>query len=73
MKMHKKWLKAILPVALALVLMFSCVITAGAESYKLGDSDLNGAVEIVDATTIQRYLVNAAVLSDTAKKAANVE
>lgn len=73
MKMHKKWLKAILPVALAFVLMFSCVITAGAESYKLGDTDLNGVVEIVDATTIQRYLVNAVVLSDTAKKAADVD
>ena len=71
--MKKTLMKAILPVALALALMFSCVITAGAESYKLGDSDLSGEVEIVDATTIQRYLVSMITLSDTALKASDVD
>ena len=71
--MKKTMIKAILPVALALALMFSCVITAGAESYKLGDADLSGEVEIVDATTIQRYLVSMITLSDSALKASDVD
>ena len=47
--------------------------SAGAASYLLGDADLNGEVNIVDATTIQRYVAEMIPLSETALKAADVD
>ena len=39
----------------------------------LGDANLDGAVDITDATTIQRYDVSMTALSDTALRCADVD
>ncbi len=43
------------------------------ELFKLGDVDMNGEVEIIDATMIQRYDVNMIKLSDIALQLADVD
>lgn len=43
-----------------------------AEEYLLGDANRNGALEILDATAIQRYLVDLDYLDPTAQRAADI-
>ena len=69
----KAFMKTILSLSLAIALLFSCVVTADAARYLCGDADLNGAVEITDATAIQRHLADLIKLSDMALKAADTD
>lgn len=66
-------MRTILPICLTVALLISCVVTADAARYKKGDADLNGEVEITDATTIQRYDVKLIELSELAQKASDVD
>ena len=72
-KTMKRALGFALSAALVLSMMIGCVISAGAAGYRLGDADLNGKVEIVDATQIQRHVANITELSEAAQKAADVD
>ena len=69
----KALMRTILPICLTVALLISCVVTADAARYKKGDADLNGEVEITDATTIQRYDVKLIELSELAQKASDVD
>ena len=42
------------------------------EDYLIGDADLNGELSILDATAVQRYLVDLVYLPPTAQKAADM-
>lgn len=55
--------------ALASLWVFDKVHT---DDYLLGDTDLDGAVTVMDATAVQRYLVGFVYLSPTAKRAADM-
>lgn len=44
----------------------------GANNYELGDSDLNGIINIRDATLIQKYVANIIELSEEQKKYADI-
>ena len=43
------------------------------EAYLIGDTDLDGEVSILDATAVQRYLVDLVYLRPTAQKAADAD
>lgn len=73
MKAFGKFMRIFLSVSLAVALLFSCVAAAGAKSFLRGDTNLNGEVDITDATMIQRYIAEMITLSDTAMKAADAD
>ncbi|WP_407384848.1 dockerin type I repeat-containing protein [Ruminococcus sp.] len=67
-------MKKIISILLSVLLVAAlAIVSAGAASYLLGDADLNGTVDVVDATLIQRYEANMITLSDIALKAADVD
>lgn len=67
----KKIISAILIVAL-MISLSAIAISAEVQTILLGDSDGDGSVLIIDATIIQRHLVNLLQLSDERLKAADI-
>ena len=68
-------MKRILSLILSLVMVlsvFTVMTASAAEELICGDADGNGAVDIIDATVIQRHLVSLITLSDERLKAADV-
>ncbi|MBR1483599.1 MAG: hypothetical protein IJ598_11640 [Ruminococcus sp.] len=69
-------MKKIISLCLAAAMTFgtaAALHTAAAEKVKMGDADLNGVVNIVDATEIQRYLTEAVDFNATQKAVADVD
>lgn len=78
MKKHTKVTAILLSLLITVMLVIPTVSVSAADSSSdgvilLGDADLDGSVDIFDATHIQRYLAGMTNLSDEAQLAADVD
>ena len=68
----KKYFKRVIAILLAIAIMLSLSVTAFAAGFaKLGDVNLDGKIDITDATEIQLYLAEFITLSDEQKSVAD--
>ena len=68
-------MKKAIAVCLAAAMIFGTVsmISAGAKTVKAGDADLNGKVNVVDATIIQMNVAGLNEFSDAQKTVADLD